>query len=161
MRAICAASALCVLAACGSGSSGVSPSDGGSSSQSKRGSGSAPGSSSDASDEASAQGADDAGGQGQGDAATSSGGTDGGGQARHHPAHPLESTQRLQHADLARPYNAAIDALRATDPFFPGPDPYTFVSMHQSELYDGVHPNDTGVTSFNTLWSQAVLPLYP
>ena len=62
---------------------------------------------------------------------------------------------------LLAPYNAAIDALRATDPFFPGPDLYTFVSMHQNQLDDGVHPNDTGVASFNTLWSQAVLPLYP
>jgi hypothetical protein len=77
MRAICAASMLCVLAACGTGSSGVSPSDGGSSSQSKHGSGTAPSPSSDASDEANAQDADDAGSRGQGDAATSSGGTDG------------------------------------------------------------------------------------
>jgi lysophospholipase L1-like esterase len=65
-----------------------------------------------------------------------------------------------QPTDLA-PYNAAIDTLQAADAFVSGPDLYTFFSKHQSELTDGVHPGDAGVTDFNQLWSTAVLPLYP
>ena len=62
--------------------------------------------------------------------------------------------------DLA-PYNAAINKLQTTDTFVSGPDLYAYSSAHQSDLADGVHPNDTGIAAFNQLWSTAVLPLYP
>jgi hypothetical protein len=62
--------------------------------------------------------------------------------------------------DLA-PYNSAINTLQATDTFVSGPNLYAYISTHQTDLADGVHPNDMGIAAFNQLWSTAVLPLYP
>jgi hypothetical protein len=60
------------------------------------------------------------------------------------------------------PYNDAIDALRADDDFVAGPDLFAYFADHQTDLYDGVHPDDaTGIPAMNQLWSDAMLPLYP
>jgi acyl-CoA thioesterase-1 len=57
-------------------------------------------------------------------------------------------------------YNAVIDDITAKRFLVPGPDFWTWFMNHQSQLKDGVHPNDSGSVAMNLLWAQAVASLY-
>ena len=62
---------------------------------------------------------------------------------------------------LLAPYNAAIDNLRAQDPFLAGPDLYTYFAAHPDQLDpDHVHPNDNGIEAINQQWAAAAAQLY-
>jgi len=75
-------------------------------------------------------------------------------------------------------YNAVVDQLVQMYNLTPGPDLYTYFQQHSSgddastneflcppcaggRMTDYLHPNDTGLTAMNTLWAQAMCPLYP
>jgi acyl-CoA thioesterase I len=73
-------------------------------------------------------------------------------------------------------FNAVIDQLVQTNQLAAGPDLYGYFLLHSGDAgtndfvcppcaggraTDNLHPNDVGLTAINTLWAQAVCPLYP
>ena len=74
-------------------------------------------------------------------------------------------------------FNMVIDQLVQTNQLTPGPDLYGYLLQHSAgdagtndficppcagaRSTDNLHPNDVGLTAINTLWAQAMCPLYP
>jgi acyl-CoA thioesterase-1 len=74
-------------------------------------------------------------------------------------------------------FNAIIDQLVSTNQLTPGPDLYGYFLQHSTpeastneficppcggtRSTDYLHPNDDGLKAINTLWAQAMCPLYP
>jgi acyl-CoA thioesterase-1 len=74
------------------------------------------------------------------------------------------------HAGLPQ-YNAVIDTLVQQNGIMAGPDFYTYFMQNQQlfvcppcaggRVTDDLHPDDTGLTNMNALWTTAMRPLYP
>lgn len=57
-------------------------------------------------------------------------------------------------------YNRQLDLVVAATGASLGPDLYTYFRDHQDQLYDGVHPDDSGAAALNRLWAEAVSTSY-
>ena len=58
-------------------------------------------------------------------------------------------------------YLTAIDSLTEAYGLFPGPDFYTWFSLHPEDLAsDGVHPSESGNASAQRLWAESLAALY-
>jgi lysophospholipase L1-like esterase len=53
-------------------------------------------------------------------------------------------------------FNSVVDSLALGSNLIHGPDLYTYIQSHASELADGVHPNSAGAVSLNRLWAEAM-----
>jgi acyl-CoA thioesterase-1 len=71
-------------------------------------------------------------------------------------------------------FTAVVDSLIASNNLIAGPDLFTFFMANPDQfvcppcgtgsparMTDNLHPDDTGLTSMNRLWAEAMRPLYP
>jgi lysophospholipase L1-like esterase len=75
-------------------------------------------------------------------------------------AHPPATDSAKQKWQLDPNYPKCVDTLTTTNNLIAGPDLYGYFKLHPTQLYDGVHPTDSGCTAIQQMWADKMASIY-